>query len=106
MKRPGSGLLLAAGFLALSQSAHADLALAQAQGCLGCHAIDHKVLGPAYKDVAARYRNDPGAPARLTRKVMAGGGGVWGTAKMPSNPQLSQEQASKLVAWVLSQKGN
>jgi cytochrome c len=97
-------LLLTAALFALSQPACADLALATAKGCLSCHTVDRKLLGPAYQDVAAKYRNDAGAAARLTQKVMSGGGGVWGTAKMPSNPQLTEAEAKKLVAWVLSQK--
>jgi len=97
--------LLAAAIigLGLAGSAQADLALANARNCMSCHALDHKVVGPSYRDVAARYREDKSAPARLTAKVMAGGGGVWGVVKMPSNPQLSDAEARKLVAWVLSQ---
>ena len=86
-----------------AQADPADLALAKSKNCLSCHAVDHKVLGPAYQDVAAKYRGDTGAPARLAQKVRAGGGGVWGVVKMPSNPQLSEAEAKKLVAWVLSQ---
>lgn len=106
MKRFGPSLLLAATLLALSHSAMAaqtDLDLATSKNCMGCHAIDRKVLGPAYKDVAAKYRNDPAAPARLTQKVLTGGGGVWGTAKMPSNPQVTEAEAKRLVAWLLRQ---
>jgi cytochrome c len=80
----------------------ADQALATAKNCLACHNIDRKVVGPAYKDVAAKYRGDKSAPARLAAKVMEGGGGVWGVVKMPSNPQVSETEAKKLVAWVLS----
>jgi cytochrome c len=81
----------------------ADQALATAKNCMACHNIDKKVVGPAYKDVAAKYRGDKNASARLTAKVMEGGGGVWGVVKMPSNPQVSEAEAKKLVAWVLSQ---
>jgi cytochrome c len=81
----------------------ADLALATAKNCMACHNIDKKVVGPAYKDVAAKYRGDKAAPARLAAKVMEGGGGVWGVVKMPSNPQVNEAEARKLVAWVLSQ---
>jgi cytochrome c len=81
----------------------ADQALATAKNCLACHNIDRKVVGPAYKDVAAKYRGDKTAPARLVAKVMEGGGGVWGVVKMPSNPQVSEAEAKKLVAWILSQ---
>ena len=96
-------LLLAACCAIVSLPACADLALATAKNCMACHNIDKKVVGPAYKDVAAKYRGDKAAPARLASKVMEGGGGVWGVVKMPSNPQLSEAEAKKLVAWVLSQ---
>ena len=81
----------------------ADQALATAKNCLACHNIDRKVVGPAYKDVAAKYRGDKTASARLVAKVMEGGGGVWGVVKMPSNPQDTETEAKKLVAWILSQ---
>ena len=80
----------------------ADPALAAAKNCLACHNIDKKVVGPAYKDVAAKYRGDKTAPSRLVAKVMQGGGGVWGVVKMPSNPQVTEAEAKKLVTWVLS----
>ena len=83
--------------------AYADLALANAKNCTSCHAIDKKIVGPAYRDVADKYRGNTAAPARLVTKVMQGGGGVWGAVKMPSNPQISEVEAKKLVAWILSQ---
>jgi cytochrome c len=95
----GLSLIFFSNFCA---TAYADQALAQTKNCLSCHAIDHKVVGPAYKDVAARYRNDKTAPARLAAKVMEGGGGVWGAVKMPSNQQVSEAEAKKLVTWILS----
>lgn len=70
---------------------------------MSCHTVDKKVVGPAYKDVAAKYRADKSASARLTSKVMEGGGGVWGAVKMPANPQVSEADAKKLVAWILAQ---
>jgi cytochrome c len=103
MKRFGPHLLLAAAGLLLPLPTLADLALAQAKNCMSCHTLDKKVVGPAYKDVAAKYRGDKTAPARLATKVMAGGGGVWGVVKMPSNPQLSEAEAKQLVAWILNQ---
>ena len=83
--------------------ARADLALATSKNCMSCHNIDRKVVGPAYKDVAAKYRGDKTAAATLANKIMAGGGGVWGVVKMPANPQVSEAEAKKLAAWVLSQ---
>ena len=102
MKRCVAPLLLAACML-VPLGSMADQALAAAKNCLACHNIDRKVVGPAYKDVAAKYRGDKNAPARLVAKVMGGGGGVWGVVKMPSNPQVNEAEATKLVTWVLSQ---
>lgn len=84
--------------------ASADLALATAKNCMGCHAVERKVLGPSYKDVAAKYRDDKSAPDKLVSKVLKGGSGAWGTVVMPANPQVSEADAKKLVAWVLSTK--
>jgi cytochrome c len=96
-------LMLIAACAVVCAPAAADIALATAKNCMACHNIDKKVVGPAYKDVAAKYRGDKAAPARLATKVMEGGGGVWGVVKMPSNPQVSEAEAKKLVAWILSQ---
>lgn len=103
MNRRGPQLLLITACLLSALPARADLALATAKNCMSCHNIDKKVVGPSFKEVAARYRADKTAPARLVAKVMQGGGDVWGVVKMPSNPQLSEAEAKKLVAWVLSQ---
>jgi cytochrome c len=80
-----------------------DLALATAKNCISCHNIDRKVVGPAYRDVAAKYRGDKAAQARLAAKIRSGGGGVWGVVKMPSNPQVSEAEAKQLAGWVLRQ---
>jgi cytochrome c len=103
MKHLSAPLLLAAACMLAPIPVLADLALATARNCMSCHKVDRKVVGPAYKDVAAKYRGDKTAPARLATKVMQGGGGVWGVVKMPSNPQVSQAESEKLVAWILSQ---
>jgi cytochrome c len=84
--------------------ADANLDLAQKSGCLACHAVDHKVVGPAYKDVAKKYAGDKGAEAKLVAKVKAGGSGVWGAIPMPPNAQVSDADVKKLVHWVLSLK--
>lgn len=83
--------------------ARADRALATAKNCMTCHAMDRKLVGPAFKDVAARYRNDKAAADRLAQKIMEGGGGAWGVVRMPSNPQVNEAEAKRLAAWVLSQ---
>lgn len=103
MKRSGPRWLLLAAGLLTALPAMADVTLATSKNCMSCHNIDKKVVGPSYKDVAAKYRGDKTAPARLATKVMEGGGGAWGVVKMPSNPQVSDAEARKLVAWVLSQ---
>ena len=102
MKR---ALLVAALGLAASAPALADLALATSKNCMSCHAVDRKILGPAFKEVAAKYRNDKGAEAKLVEKVKKGGVGVWGQVPMPPNsPQVKDEDIKTLVKWVLSLK--
>ena len=82
--------------------AMADQALAASKSCMGCHGIERKVVGPAFKDVAAKYRADKTAVEHLTRKIKQGGSGVWGKVTMPSNPQVSDADARKLAMWILS----
>jgi len=84
--------------------AMADLALATAKNCMACHAIDKKLVGPAYKDVAAKYAGQKDAVDKLASKIMKGGSGVWGPVPMPANSQVNEAEAKKLAAWVLSQK--
>ena len=93
-----------ASAFALPASADDQLALAQKSGCTACHSIDKKIVGPAYKDVANKYRGDKGAEAKLIAKVKAGGTGVWGQIPMPPNTQVSDADVKKLVEWVLSLK--
>ena len=97
-----AALLLAP--VARAASADADAAFAKSQNCLACHAIDKKVVGPAFKAVADKYRQDPGALERLAIKVRQGGNGVWGVVYMPANAQVSPEESKRLVAWVLGLK--
>jgi cytochrome c len=80
------------------------LDLAKSKNCLACHAVDHKVVGPAYKDVAARYAGQKGMEDKLVQKVLKGSSGVWGPVAMPPNPQVSEAEAHTLVKWILSQK--
>jgi cytochrome c len=101
MKRALFTLLAAA---TLSAPAMADQALAQSKNCMACHAVDKKLVGPAFKDVAKKYAGDKTAADKLAAKVMKGGAGVWGPVPMPANPQVNDAEAHKLVAWVLSQK--
>ncbi len=94
---------VAAGF-AVCAPAMADLQLATAKNCMACHAVDKKLVGPSYKDVAAKYAGQKDAAAKLEAKVMKGGSGTWGPVPMPANPQVSADEAKKLVTWILAQK--
>lgn len=89
-------------FSALPALAQEDLA--KKNNCLACHAVDKKVVGPAYKDVANKYRGDKGAEAKLIDKVKKGGVGVWGQIPMPPNSAVPDADVKKLVAWILSLK--
>lgn len=84
--------------------AMADQALATAKNCMACHATDKKLVGPAYRDVAAKYKGDKGAADTLAAKIIKGGSGVWGPVPMPANAQVNEAEAKKLAAWVLSVK--
>ncbi|HMV53699.1 MAG TPA: c-type cytochrome [Rhodocyclaceae bacterium] len=90
-----AGLLVAAPVMASQE-------LAQKKNCLACHAVDKKLVGPAYKEVAAKYKADKGAEAKLAEKVVKGGSGVWGQVPMPPNPQVSADEAKTLVKWILA----
>ncbi len=85
-------------------SANEGQALAQKNACMSCHGVDKKIVGPAFKEVAAKYAGDKTAPDRLVAKVKTGGKGVWGQIPMPPNPQVKSEEAAKIIAWVLSLK--
>jgi cytochrome c len=84
--------------------AMADQALATAKNCMACHAIDRKLVGPAFKDVAARYAGQAGIADKLAAKIMKGGSGSWGPVPMPANTQVNEAEAKKLAAWVLTLK--
>ena len=101
MKR---ALMIMAAMAAISTSAMADQALAIAKNCMACHAVDKKLVGPSYKDVAKKYAGDAKAVDMLAGKIVKGGSGVWGAIPMPANTQVSDAEAKKLAAWVLSQK--
>ena len=88
---PGAPLDLASG-----------TAMMQKEGCAACHAIDKKIVGPAYQDVAAKYKGDKDALAKLTQKVKNGGAGIWGPVPMPPNAQVPDPDIKALVTWILS----
>jgi cytochrome c len=91
------------GAQANAADAKAAEALAQKSGCLACHSIEKKVLGPSYKDVAAKYKGDKTAEAKLITKVKVGGSGVWGPMPMPANsPQVKDADIKTVVQWILA----
>lgn len=90
--------------LAIQAPAYADQALATAKNCMACHAVDKKVVGPAYKDVAKKYAGNAKAADMLAAKVIKGGAGVWGPVPMPANTQVNEAESKKLVAWILAMK--
>ena len=96
-------LIILAGSL-ISAHALADQALAKAKNCLSCHAVDKKIVGPAYQEVARKYAGQKDAADKLASKIMKGGAGVWGVIPMPVNSQVSEAEAKKLANWVLSLK--
>lgn len=112
VKARARAVSLALATLALSPlllsptAALASLELARNRNCVACHAVDKTLIGPSFKDIAARYGRDRDAVARLARKVREGGVGVWGNkvTPMPANPQVSEEEATTLVRWILEQR--
>lgn len=96
------GALMVSAFA--SQAAMANADLAKAKNCMACHAVASKLVGPAYKDVAAKYAGQKDAEDKLVQKVLKGGSGAWGAIPMPANTQVTEAEAHTLVKWVLSQK--
>lgn len=101
---------LAGTALFIAGTAHAALdnaaaeAMMKKDGCAACHAIDKKLVGPSYVDVAAKYKGDKDAVAKLTKKVKEGGSGVWGPIPMPPNPATPAADITELVTWILTLK--
>lgn len=96
--------LLAITALLTSTGAWADAKLAASKNCMGCHAVEKKILGPSYKDVAQKYKGQKDAADKLAAKIMNGGSGAWGVVAMPANAQVSAAEAKTLATWVLAQK--
>ena len=103
MSRILSVLMPALMILAAPTAAQASLDMAKKNACMACHAVDKKLVGPAYKDVAAKYAGDKTAAAKLADKIVKGGVGVWGQIPMPAN-NVTPDEAKALAAWVLSTK--
>ena len=100
-----SGLIIAALGLALGAApALANLELATKNACTACHAVDKKLVGPSYKDVAAKYKGNAKAEAMLAEKVKKGGVGVWGQVPMPPNANAKDADIATLVKWILATK--
>jgi len=97
-------ILAAVATVAAAPAAFANAELAQKKNCMACHAIDKKLVGPSYKDVAAKYAKDKDAATKLADKIVKGGAGVWGPVPMPANTQVSAAEAKQLATWVLSTK--
>ena len=104
MKKAVYVAMMAAAGIVMAGQAQADEALAKAKNCMSCHAVDKKLVGPSYKDVAKKYAGDKAAADALATKVMKGTKGAWGPVPMPANPQVNEADAKKLVAWILSLK--
>ena len=104
MKRILVAIATLATAFAVSTPALADMALATAKNCMACHAVDKKLVGPSYKDVAAKYAGQADAVEKLSVKVIKGGSGVWGPVPMPANAQVSADEAKKLITWIMTQK--
>jgi len=85
-----------------TQNVIADEALAKSSNCLACHSVDNKIIGPAFKDISAKYKGDDGAVVALSSKVKNGGAGVWGEMPMPPNAAVSDADIETLVNWILS----
>lgn len=108
MKAMFAALVAAAGLALASGAFAADPktgeALTKSSGCVACHTVDKKVVGPAFKEIAAKYKNDKGAEAALVKKVKAGGKGAWGEIPMPPNAQVKDDDIKSMVQWILSIK--
>jgi len=101
---PALAVMLAVFGASLAGTAQADEKLAQSKNCMACHNVDKKVVGPAYKDIAVKYKDDKDAEAKLVKKVLGGGTGVWGQIPMPPNPAVSEAEAKTLVKWIMALK--
>ncbi len=95
--------LAAIGVIATGNAAASEK-LAQSSGCMTCHAIDRKAIGPGFKDVAAKYQGDKAAEANLVKKIKSGGSGVWGAIPMPPNAHVKEDDIKTITQWILTLK--
>jgi len=96
-------LILTLGLLVPVGQATADEATAKANGCMACHAVDKKVVGPSYKSIASKFKGDANAADKLAKEVRTGSKGVWGPVPMPAQAKISDADLKKVIAWVLAQ---
>jgi len=98
----GLGLYSIVSTVSFAADSPHGLAIAKANACMGCHAVDHKLVGPSFLQIAGKYKGDPQAPLKLSKKVRDGGSGVWGAIPMPSHPAMSDADIRTVVDWVLA----
>ncbi len=103
MKKVFAACAVFAG-MTLAGGAYANEKLAQSSGCMTCHGVDKKIIGPGFKEIANKYRNDKSAEAALIKKVKEGGKGAWGDMPMPPNAHVKDDDVKTLVKWVLTLK--
>jgi cytochrome c len=96
-------LTLAIGLLLSAGQATADEAAAKSNGCMACHALDKKVVGPSYKSIANKYKGDANVADKLAKEVRTGSKGVWGPVPMPAQAKISDADLKKVLNWVLAQ---
>lgn len=104
VKAPVAAVGLMLALSAQAADPKAGEALAKSSGCVACHQIDKKVIGPGFREVAAKYKNDKSAEANLIKKVKTGGKGVWGDMAMPPNTHVKDDDIKSIVQWILSLK--
>jgi len=98
----GLGLYVVASTAAFAADAPRGMTIARSNACMGCHAVDRKLVGPSFQQIAGKYKGDPQAPGKLSKKVKDGGSGVWGAIPMPSHPAMSDADIRTVVDWVLA----
>ena len=102
MKRVFLAIATLATAFAASTPALADMALATSKNCMACHAVNKKLVGPSYMDIATKYAGQADAVDKLAGKVLKGGSGAWGPVPMPANAQINDADAKKLVTWIMA----
>ena len=102
MKRIFIAIAACTTAFAASTPALADMALATTKNCMACHAVDKKLVGPSYKDIATKYAGQADAVDKLSGKVIKGGSGAWGPVPMPANAQINEADAKKLITWIMA----